>query len=121
MLRAQATPVWRVVAIIRTDSLIQNELWQLASWDRKRRMVEFETMRVPAAGTARAADGSEVRELLSLDRGGMALFELKPGQTSTAVTHRTVEEIWLFVSGRGEMWGGHGDGEEIVAVEPGVC
>jgi len=34
----------------------------------------------------------------------MAQFQLRPGQTSTAVTHRTVEEIWYVLSGRGQMW-----------------
>ena len=51
----------------------------------------------------------------------MAHFELAPGETSTAVTHRSVEEIWMFVSGRGEMWRRQGTREEIVPVEPGVC
>lgn len=51
----------------------------------------------------------------------MAHFELGPGETSTAVTHRTVEEIWLFLSGRGEMWRRQQEYEEIVSVEPGVC
>ena len=44
-----------------------------------------------------------------------------PGRTSIAVTHRTVEEIWFFLSGSGEMWRKQGDREEIVAVERGVC
>ena len=34
----------------------------------------------------------------------MAHFELPPGETSTAVAHRTVEEVWFFLGGRGEMW-----------------
>ena len=51
----------------------------------------------------------------------MAHFELPPGQTSTAVTHKTVEEIWFFLSGRGEMWRRSGDHEEVVSVEEGVC
>lgn len=84
-------------------------------------MNEFETMRVPVVRTAVAPDGSDVRVLLNLKGGGMAHFELPPGQTSTAVTHRTVEEIWLFLSGRGEMWRRQGEREEIVPVEPGVC
>jgi mannose-6-phosphate isomerase-like protein (cupin superfamily) len=84
-------------------------------------MDEFSTMRVPVARDAVAADGSDVRVLLGLSGGGMAHFELPPGQTSTAVTHRTVEEIWLFLSGRGEMWRRQGEREEIVPVEPGVC
>ena len=84
-------------------------------------MDEFKTMRVPVARDAVAPDGSEVRVLLALSGGGMAHFELPPGNTSTAVTHGTVEEIWLFLSGRGEMWRRQGDREEIVPVEPGVC
>jgi mannose-6-phosphate isomerase-like protein (cupin superfamily) len=51
----------------------------------------------------------------------MAHFELPPGQTSVAVAHRTIEEIWFFVNGRGQMWRKLGDQEQVVAVESGVC
>ena len=68
-----------------------------------------------------APDGSDVRILLTLKGGGMAHFEIAPGQTSKAVTHRTVEEIWFFLSGRGEMWLKQEGREEVVPVEPGVC
>ena len=51
----------------------------------------------------------------------MAHFELPPGQTSVAVAHRTIEEIWYFVTGRGEMWRKLGDQEQVVPVESGVC
>jgi mannose-6-phosphate isomerase-like protein (cupin superfamily) len=84
-------------------------------------MTEFATLRVPAQRTAVAPDGSDVRVLLALAAGGMAHFELGPGRTSVPVTHRTVEEIWLVLSGRGEMWRRQGTREEIVAVESGVC
>ena len=84
-------------------------------------MSEFATMRVSAERDVVAPDGSDVRVLLGLAGGGMAEFQLPPGETSTAVTHRTVEEIWLFLSGRGEMWRKQGRREEIVPVEPGVC
>jgi mannose-6-phosphate isomerase-like protein (cupin superfamily) len=84
-------------------------------------MNRLQTMRIPLSRSAVAPDGSDVRVLLGLQGGGLAHFELAVGQTSTAVTHRTVEEIWLFVSGRGEMWRRLGDHEEVVAVEPGVC
>jgi len=33
----------------------------------------------------------------------MAHFHLPAGQVSRAVRHRTVEEIWFVLSGRGEM------------------
>jgi mannose-6-phosphate isomerase-like protein (cupin superfamily) len=51
----------------------------------------------------------------------MAHFELPPGQTSTAVTHRTVDEIWFFLSGKGQMWRWTETLEEVVEVEAGVC
>jgi mannose-6-phosphate isomerase-like protein (cupin superfamily) len=84
-------------------------------------MSDFAQLRVPKERTAVAPDGSDVRVLLSLERGGMAQFELAPGRTSRAVTHRTVEEIWLFLSGRGEMWRKQGAREEVVVVEAGLC
>jgi mannose-6-phosphate isomerase-like protein (cupin superfamily) len=82
---------------------------------------DFETTRMPMARDSVAPDGSDVRVLLGLQGGSMAQFELAPGQTSTAVSHRTVEEIWLIVAGRGEMWRRQGDREEIVSLEPGIC
>ncbi len=81
----------------------------------------FATTRLPAAPDVTATDGSEVRILLGLRGGGMAHFTLAPGETSTAVTHRTVEEIWFVVSGRGDMWRKHGTREAVVPLEPGVC
>jgi mannose-6-phosphate isomerase-like protein (cupin superfamily) len=68
-----------------------------------------------------APDGSDVRILLGLAGGGMAHFELGPGRTSAAVEHRTVEEIWYVVGGRGEMWRRRGDEEAVVDLAPGTC
>ena len=59
-------------------------------------MPDFETMRLPAVPTEVAPDGSDVRVLLKLVAGGLAHFELGPGQVSAATRHRTVEEIWYF-------------------------
>jgi mannose-6-phosphate isomerase-like protein (cupin superfamily) len=84
-------------------------------------MPGFSTKRLPVVRDAVAPDGSDVRILLGVKGGGMAHFELPPGQTSTAVTHRTVEEIWFFLSGRGEMWRKRGEQEELVPVEAGTC
>lgn len=84
-------------------------------------MTPFATKPLPEQRDAVALDGSDVRVLLGLGGGGMAHFKLSPGQTSFAVTHRTVEEIWFFLSGCGEMWRRQGACEEVVAVEPGVC
>ena len=84
-------------------------------------MAAFEIKRLPPARDAVAPDGSDVRVLLQLAGGSMAHFELAPRQTSTAVTHRSVEEIWFVLSGRGEMWRRQGEHEEIVTLEAGVC
>jgi mannose-6-phosphate isomerase-like protein (cupin superfamily) len=84
-------------------------------------MSEFMTKRLPVKCDVIAPDGSDVRILLGLERGGMAHFELGPGQTSAAVAHHSVEEIWYFLSGRGEMWRKLGDQQEVVPVDPGVC
>jgi mannose-6-phosphate isomerase-like protein (cupin superfamily) len=84
-------------------------------------MDSFRTQILPAAPDDVAPDGSDVRVLLGLKGGGMAHFELAPGKTSIAVTHKTVEEIWYFLSGRGQMWRRMEEAEEIVDVYPGVC
>jgi mannose-6-phosphate isomerase-like protein (cupin superfamily) len=81
----------------------------------------FETKRLPEQRDAVAPDGSDVRVLLSLAGGGMAHFALAPNQTSKAVTHRTVEEIWFCVSGRGQMWRKQAGRVSVVDVYPGIC
>ena len=82
-------------------------------------------MQTKSLGTAPdvvAPDGSDVRILLGVAGGTMAHFELAAGETSIAVRHRTVEELWYFVGGRGEMWRRGPDGDEsVVAVGTGVC
>jgi mannose-6-phosphate isomerase-like protein (cupin superfamily) len=83
-------------------------------------MPDFETKHLPSTRDAIAPDGSDVRVLLQLRGGGLAHFELPPDATSIAVCHRTVEEIWYVLSGRGEMWRRLKQHEEIVALEPGV-
>ena len=83
-------------------------------------MADFETRRLPAHPDVLAPDGSDVRVLARTERGGMAHFELAAGRASDAIRHRTVDEIWFVLSGRGEIWRKQGGREEIVALEPGV-
>jgi mannose-6-phosphate isomerase-like protein (cupin superfamily) len=80
----------------------------------------YETHTVSVGADVIAPDGSEVRLLLRLAGGSMAQFTLPAGQTSVPAAHRTVEEIWFFTGGRGEMWRRLGEQEETVCVEPGV-
>lgn len=80
----------------------------------------FQTKPLPTNPDAVAPDGSDVRVLLEVRGGGLAHFELAAGQTSVAVRHRTVEEIWYFLSGIGEMWRKSGTDEEVVPLSTGV-
>ena len=83
-------------------------------------MRTLESIRLPEQPDALAPDGTLVRLLLALPGGSLAHFELPPGAVSHAVTHRTVEEIWYFLGGRGEIWRKFGAQESIIAVEPGI-
>lgn len=83
--------------------------------------LRFDTKSLPATRDAVAPDGSDVRVLVATTRGSFAHFELVAGETSLAVRHRTVEEIWYFLQGRGEMWRRLDGYEETVEVGPGVC
>jgi mannose-6-phosphate isomerase-like protein (cupin superfamily) len=67
-----------------------------------------------------APDGTAVRLLLSLAGGSMAHFELPAGAISHAVQHRTVEEIWFVVGGRGAIWRRQGDIESTDPLVPGT-
>ena len=56
----------------------------------------------------------------SLAGGSMAHFELPAGAVSHAVTHRTVEEIWFVVEGRGSIWRRQDGVESIDPLAPGT-
>jgi mannose-6-phosphate isomerase-like protein (cupin superfamily) len=83
-------------------------------------MRAFETLPLPAEPSVVAPDGTLGRILLALDRGSLAHFTLPAGAVSHAVKHRTVEEIWFFLSGQGEIWRANEAGQSIVAAAPGV-
>ncbi len=52
-----------------------------------------------------APDGSEIYFRV-VDAGRASLVEvvLRSGRTTRAVRHRTVEEVWYFLAGSGEVW-----------------
>jgi mannose-6-phosphate isomerase-like protein (cupin superfamily) len=81
----------------------------------------FSTKPLPPTPDTIAPDGTDVRVLLALAGGSMAHFELGVGMVSVAVAHRSVEEIWYFLSGFGEMWRKNAFLEEVTPVCPGIC
>lgn len=80
----------------------------------------FATLHADAAPVVQAPDGSSVRVLLALSGGSLATFMLQPGQVSAAVTHRSVEELWLVLAGRGEMWRRDATQEALTPLGPGL-
>ena len=82
--------------------------------------MSFETRALPEAPDVLAPDGAEVRLLVRAAGGTMAHFKLNPGEVSMAVTHRTVEELWYVVAGRGEMWRRDATREEVTPLVPGI-
>ena len=84
-------------------------------------MTRLATRRISETPDVTAPDGSEVRLLAASERGSMAHFELAGGRASAPIRHRTVDEIWFVLSGRGEMWRSGNGQEDVVTLESGVC
>jgi len=82
--------------------------------------MSFATRQLGPAPDVIAPDGSEVRILGQTSRGSMAHFTLAPGAVAKAVAHRTIEEVWYVVSGRGRMWRRLGGQEEVVELRAGL-
>ena len=76
---------------------------------------------LPAIPDHLAPDGSEIRELLPVTGASLAHCTLPPNQTSKAVKHRTVEEIWYVLAGQGQVWRKLGIDELVVDAVPGMA
>ena len=46
---------------------------------------------------------------------------IEPSRVSKAVVHRTVDEIWYCIQGKGRIWRRSGDREEVSDMVPGTC
>src|SRR5437870_9179729 len=67
-----------------------------------------------------APDGSEIRLLVANSAGSVCEVRLPPGGVSVPVRHRTVQEMWYFLEGEGEVWRQATDGaSRTVRVGPG--
>jgi mannose-6-phosphate isomerase-like protein (cupin superfamily) len=78
----------------------------------------METKRSPDVADYLAPDGSEIRLLVEVPAGGLAHCRLPAGATSKAVAHRSVDELWCFTAGNGQVWRKSNGREEIVEVGP---
>lgn len=82
-------------------------------------MPVFESNGVKATYDLLAPDGSEIRLLHSLAGASVVHCSLPVGGVSIPVTHRTVEEVWYFLSGSGQVWRKQGEREAVLDVKPG--
>jgi len=75
---------------------------------------------LPEAFDVIAPDGSHIRLLSNTNRASMVHCSLPPGGCSKAVSHRSVDELWFFLSGSGQVWRKFGELEELVDVQSGL-
>ena len=80
----------------------------------------FQSRELSDAVDAIAPDGSEIRFLGEVERASMVHCTLAPGGVSKAVRHKTIEEIWHFLSGKGEVWRAFDGEEEVKPVTQGT-
>jgi mannose-6-phosphate isomerase-like protein (cupin superfamily) len=67
-----------------------------------------------------APDGSEIRLLATATRASVCEVRLPAGAVSRPVSHRSVEEIWYVLAGRGQVWRcPPGANAEPIEVSPG--
>jgi len=67
-----------------------------------------------------APDGSEIRLLAQVNGGGLCHCTLPAQRVSKAIKHRTVDELWYFLAGMGEVWRKSAEEESVTKVFPGL-
>ena len=65
-------------------------------------------------------DGSEIRELVATDSASMVHCTLYPGAISRAVRHKSVEELWFIIEGRGQFWRKTARSSTIIKISKGT-
>ena len=83
-------------------------------------MRPFESGLVSDDYDALAPDGSEIRLLHELKGASVVHCTLPVDAVSIPVKHRSVEEIWYFLAGQGQVWRAQADREEVLDVRPGI-
>lgn len=64
--------------------------------------------------------GVEVRSEMSNPLGSVAHCTLSAGKTTKAVAHKTVNEFWHILSGKGEIWRRQDSKELVTSLEAGA-
>jgi mannose-6-phosphate isomerase-like protein (cupin superfamily) len=83
--------------------------------------MNFDTTKLSIEPSYLAPDGSEIRLLPNVRGGGLSHCTLPAGGVSQAVKHKTVDEIWYFLEGEGQVWRKLGEDDRTVDVHPGIA
>ncbi len=83
-------------------------------------MPAFESKRVKPDYDLLAPDGSQIRLLHQLAGASVVHCSLPVGGASIPVRHRTVEEVWYFLAGSGQVWRRQNDRETVLDVARGL-
>ena len=83
-------------------------------------MTAFESSRVADDYDLLAPDGSEIRLLHSTPSASVVHCSLPVAAVSLPVRHHTVEEIWYFLAGRGQVWRAQANREDLIEVQAGI-
>lgn len=89
-------------------------------WDAKTPRDTIQTMMKAEAYDTLAPDGSEIRFLTQTRNASMVHCLLPAGQATQAVRHRTVDEVWYVVSGRGQIWRAYDGTEQVTDLQAGI-
>src|SRR4051812_23644878 len=81
----------------------------------------MELMLLPDKADYLAPDGSEIRLLPTTPAGGLVHCSIAPGKASEPKRHQTVEEIWYFLAGHGEVWRKYGSASSVTIVSGGTA
>ena len=81
---------------------------------------DCESRRLPVQADDVAPDTTEIRLLQRMNGGSMCHCTLPPRTVSKAVKHKTVDEIWYFVQGQGQVWRKLEHKEKVEDVSTGV-
>jgi mannose-6-phosphate isomerase-like protein (cupin superfamily) len=80
----------------------------------------WQTIATPVHADTIAPDRSAIRLLAATERASMVHCTLAAGGVTRAVRHRTVDELWYFLEGTGQVWRSVHGTEEITEVRPGL-
>ncbi len=81
----------------------------------------FDSKTVPETIDVLAPDGSEIRILCQTKKASMVHCTLPPKTISKAIYHKTVDEIWYIVEGKGRLWRKYDEMESEIELFPNIC